>query len=337
MESLFNSKSLPDRNLALEFSRSTEAAAIASARLMGRGDKNAADEVAGNAMRYMLNTIDMDGVVVIGEGDKEKSPLLYDGDKVGCGKNVSVDIAVDAIDGTRLTALGMAGAISVVAGAPRGTMFNPKTPLYIKKIVVGPESREVIDIEAPVRENIRRVAAARRKSIGDITVVVLNRPRHDDLIEEIREAGARIKLVMEGDIAGALLTCTGERGADILMGIGTTSAAVISACAIKSMGGAIQGKLWARSYEEQQKAVEAGMDFSQILTIDDLVKSDDVCFAATGITDGDLLDGVRYDGTHVYTNSLVMRSKSGTVRYINAVHGLKKVQMIDAVNGAQNE
>lgn len=305
---------------------------MSAGRLMGRGDKNAADGAAVNAMRYMLNTVDMDGIVVIGEGEKDEAPMLFNGEHLGTGKNAAVDIAVDPIDGTRLTALGISGAISVVAGAPRGTMFNPKTVFYMNKLVVGPEAKDVIDIEAPVAENIRRVAEARKKAMGDITVVVLDRPRHEKLIAEIRAAGARIKLITDGDIAGALLTCKLERGADMLMGIGGTPEAVITACAIKAMGGNMQGKLWARNDEERQKALDAGMDFNKVLTIDDLVCSDDVFFAATGITDGDFLKGVRYEGERIYTSSLVMRAKSGTVRYIDAVHSLYKLDKIAGID-----
>ena len=332
MKSLFGDARLPDRNLALEFCRGTEAAAMSAGRLMGRGDKNAADGAAVNAMRYMLNTVDMDGIVVIGEGEKDEAPMLFNGEHLGTGKNAAVDIAVDPIDGTRLTALGISGAISVVAGAPRGPMFNPKTVFYMNKLVVGPEAKDVIDIEAPVAENIRRVAEARKKAMGDITVVVLDRPRHEKLIAEIRAAGARIKLITDGDIAGALLTCKLERGADMLMGIGGTPEAVITACAIKAMGGNMQGKLWARNDEERQKALDAGMDFNKVLTIDDLVCSDDVFFAATGITDGDFLKGVRYEGERIYTSSLVMRAKSGTVRYIDAVHSLYKLDKIAGID-----
>lgn len=332
MKSLFGNARLPDRNLALEFCRGTEAAAMSAGRLMGRGDKNAADGAAVNAMRYMLNTVDMDGIVVIGEGEKDEAPMLFNGEHLGTGKNAEVDIAVDPIDGTRLTALGISGAISVVAGAPRGTMFNPKTVFYMNKLVVGPEAKDVIDIEAPVAENIRRVAEARKKAMGDITVVVLDRPRHEKLIGEIRAAGARIKLITDGDIAGALLTCKLERGADMLMGIGGTPEAVITACAIKAMGGNMQGKLWARNDEERQKALAVGMDFDKVLTIDDLVCSDDVFFAATGVTDGDFLKGVRYEGERIYTSSLVMRAKSGTVRYIDAVHSLYKLDKIAGID-----
>ncbi len=331
MESLFNNVLLPDRNMALEFCRGTEAAAMAAGRLMGRGDKNAADGAAVNAMRYMLNTVDMDGVVVIGEGEKDEAPMLYNGEHLGTG-GVSVDIAVDPIDGTRLTAYGASGAISVVAVAPRGTMFNPKTVFYMNKLVVGPDCKGVVDINASVEENIKRVADARHKKVGDVLVVVLDRPRHEKLISEIRAAGARIKMIMDGDIAGALLTSKYERGADMLMGIGGTPEAVITACAIKSAGGDMQGKLWAKDVEQYKKGIEAGMDFDKVLTIDDLVSSDDVFFAATGVTDGDFLKGVRYEGAHIYTSSLVMRSKSGTVRYIDAVHSLHKLDQISGIH-----
>jgi fructose-1,6-bisphosphatase II len=299
---------------------------------MGRGDKNAADGAAVNAMRYMLNTVDMDGVVVIGEGEKDEAPMLFNGEHLGTGGHMAVDIAVDPIDGTRLTAYGASGAISVVAVAPRGAMFNPKTVFYMNKLVVGPDCKGVIDINAPVAENIKRVAQTRHKPVGDVTVVVLDRPRHEKLISEIREAGARIKMIMDGDIAGALLTCKLERGADMLMGIGGTPEAVITACAIKAMGGDMQGKLWAKDDEQLKKGIEAGMDFEKVLTINDLVASDDVFFAATGITDGDFLKGVRYEGARIYTSSMVMRSKSGTVRYIDAVHSLHKLDTISGID-----
>lgn len=332
MQSIFGENRLPDRNLALEFCRGTEAAAMAAGRMMGRGDKNAADGAAVNAMRYMLNTVDMDGCVVIGEGEKDEAPMLFNGEHLGTKNGAEVDIAVDPIDGTTLTAKGLSGAISVVAGAPKGTMFNPKTVFYMNKIAVGPEAKDVINIEDSVAENIRRIAEAKHKSIGDVTVVVLDRPRHDNLIREIREAGARIKMISDGDIAGALLTCKAERGADVLMGIGGTPEAVITACAIKAMGGNMQGKLWARDDAERQKGIDAGMDFDKVLSINDLVSSDDVFFAATGITDGDFLKGVRYDGSRIHTSSLVMRSKSGTVRYIDAVHSLEKLNRVSGID-----
>lgn len=322
----------PDRNMALEFCRGTEAAAMASGRWMGRGDKNAADGAAVNAMRYMLNTIHMDGVVVIGEGEKDEAPMLFNGEKLGRGVEPEVDIAVDPIDGTTLTALGLSGAISVVAIAPRGTMFDPKSVFYMNKLIVGPESKDVVDIEAPVGENIRRVAEAKNKDVCDITVVVLDRPRHNDLIAQVREAGARIKLIPDGDVGGALLTCKQDRGADILMGIGGTPEAVITACAIKALGGGMQGKLWARNEDEKRASIEEGMDFDKVLTLDDLVSSDDVFFSATGITDGDFLKGVRYESDRIITSSLVMRSKSGTVRYVEGIHRPKKLDVISGID-----
>ncbi len=332
MESLSNGDRMPDRNLALEFCRGTEAAAMAAGRFMGRGDKNAVDAAAVNAMRFMLNTVEMDGVVVIGEGEKDEAPMLYNGEHLGTKHNYKVDIAVDPVDGTGLTSLGISGAISVVAVAPRGSMYEPKHVFYMRKLVVGPEARDVIDIEAPVAENIRRVAAARKKRMGDVTVVVQNRPRHDDLIAQIREAGARIKLIQDGDVAGALLTCIHERGADMLMGIGGSPEAVITACAIKAMGGGMQAKPWARTDNERQVAIDAGMDFNKVLMLDDLVKSNNVFFAATGVTDGDFLKGVRYEGARIHTYSMVMRSKSGTVRYIEAVHSLSKLGEISGIH-----
>lgn len=320
----------PDRNMALEFCRGTEAAAMAAGRWMGRGDKNSADGAAVNAMRYMLNTIHMDGVVVIGEGEKDEAPMLFNGERLGTGKGPKVDIAVDPIDGTRLTALGLSGAISVVAMAPKGTMFDPKCVFYMDKLVVGPEAKDVVDIEAPVEDNIANVAKAKNKDIGDVTVVVLDRPRHSDLIARIRAAGARIKLIPDGDIGGALLTCKTDRGADILMGIGGTPEAVITACAVKALGGNMQGKLWVKNDGEKMCAESQGLDLDKVLFLDDLVSSDDVFFSATGITDGDFLSGVRYESDRILTSSLVMRSKSGTVRYVEAIHRPKK---LDAISG----
>ncbi|PIE54148.1 MAG: fructose-bisphosphatase class II [Dethiosulfovibrio peptidovorans] len=320
----------PDRNMALEFCRGTEAAAMAAGRWMGRGNKNAADGAAVNAMRYMLNTIHMDGVVVIGEGEKDEAPMLFNGEALGTGDGPQVDIAVDPIDGTRLTALGLSGAISVVAVAPRGTLFDPKCVFYMNKLVVGPEAKDVVNIEASVAENIQNVAKAKKKDVCDVTVVVLDRPRHADLIADIRSAGARIKLIPDGDIAGALLTCKTDRGADMLMGIGGTPEAVITACAVKALGGSMQGKLWTRDDHDRSCAQAQGLNLEQVLTLNDLVSSDDVFFSATGVTDGDFLSGVRYESERIVTNSLVMRSKSGTVRYVEAIHRPKK---LDAISG----
>jgi len=321
----------PERNMALELVRATEAAAMAAGRWMGRGDKNASDNAAVNAMRYMLNTISMNGVVVVGEGEKDEAPMLYSGEVLGTGDEPPVDIAVDPIDGTRLLALGRPNAISVVALSERGTMYDPKHIFYMNKIAAGPEAAEVIDIEAPIAENLKGVAKALHKSVEDVTVVVLDRPRHEQIISEIRSAGARIRLIPDGDIAGALMTCREESGIDLLVGIGGSPEAVVSACALKCVGGNMQCKLWPRNSEEAAKCRELGMDLRQVLSINDLVSSDNVFFAATGVTDGELLKGVRYEGSRIRTASLVMRSKSGTIRYVDAIHSLRKLEMFSDI------
>ena len=321
----------PDRNLALELVRVTEAAAMAAARKMGRGDKIAADQAAVNAMRYMFNTVDMNGVVVIGEGEKDEAPMLYNGEVLGTGVPPQVDIAVDPIDGTRLTSLGLPGAVAVVALAERGTMFNPGHLVYANKIAVGPRARGVIDINAPVKDNLGNVAKALGKEVHDLTVVILDRDRHKELIREVRHCGARIKLISDGDVAGALATAIENSGEDMLMGIGGSPEAVITAAALKCMGGEIQGKLVARNDAEAQKARDLGYDLDQVLTTEDLVQSDNVFFAATGITDGELLDGVKYYADGARTHSLVMRSKSGTVREIVARHRWDKLMQISEV------
>jgi len=321
----------PERNMALELVRATEAAAMAAGRWMGRGDKNASDNAAVNAMRYMLNTISMNGVVVVGEGEKDEAPMLYSGEVLGTGDEPPVDIAVDPIDGTRLLALGRPNAISVVALSERGTMYDPKHIFYMNKIAAGPEAAEVIDIEAPIAENLKGVAKALHKSVEDVTVVVLDRPRHEQIISEIRSAGARIRLIPDGDIAGALMTCKEESGIDLLVGIGGSPEAVVSACALKCVGGNMQCKLWPRNSEEAAKCRELGMDLRQVLSINDLVSSDNVFFAATGVTDGELLKGVRYEGSRIRTASLVMRSKSGTIRYVDAIHSLRKLEMFSDI------
>jgi fructose-1,6-bisphosphatase II len=317
--------------MALELVRATEAAAMAAGRWMGRGDKNASDNAAVNAMRYMLNTISMNGVVVVGEGEKDEAPMLYSGEVLGTGDEPPVDIAVDPIDGTRLLALGRPNAISVVALSERGTMYDPKHIFYMNKIAAGPEAAEVIDIEAPIAENLKAVAKALHKSVEDVTVVVLDRPRHEQIISEIRSAGARIRLIPDGDIAGALMTCKEESGIDLLVGIGGSPEAVVSACALKCVGGNMQCKLWPRNSEEAAKCRELGMDLRQVLSIKDLVSSDNVFFAATGVTDGELLKGVRYEGSRIRTASLVMRSKSGTIRYVDAIHSLRKLEMFSDI------
>jgi fructose-1,6-bisphosphatase II len=322
---------VPDRNMALELVRATEAAAMAAGRWMGRGDKNAVDNAAVNAMRYMLNTVSMDGVVVIGEGEKDQAPMLFNGEKLGLGCEPEVDIAVDPVDGTTLTALGRPNAVSVVAVAESGSLYSPKHIFYMNKIATGPEAAEVIDIELSPSENIRRVAKAKHKAVEDVTVVVLDRPRHESLIQEIRSLGARIKLIPDGDVAGALMTCKEDSGIDLLLGVGGSPEAVISACAIKCIGGNFQCKLWPRNREERERCLEMGMDIDRVLNIDDLVKSDNVFFAATGVTDGELLKGVRYRGATITTHSLVMRSKSGTVRYVEAIHRSKKLYEISDI------
>ncbi len=324
--------SSPDRNMALEMVRATEAAAMAASRWMGRGDKNSADGAAVNAMRFMLNTVYMDGKVVIGEGEKDDAPMLFNGEKLGRGCEPSVDIAVDPIDGTRLTSLGLPNAVSVVAFADRGSMYDPKHIFYMDKIATGPESAGAIDLDAPISENIKAVAKARGKRVEDVTVVVLDRPRHENILKEIRAMRARIKLIMDGDVAGAISTCKQDSGIDLMLGIGGSPEAVITACAIKCVGGNMQCKLWPRNDEEANKCRELGMDLKQVLTIDDLVASDNVYFAATGITDGDLLSGVKYVGDKIKTSSMVMRSKSGTIRYIDATHKQKKLESFGSIN-----
>ena len=322
----------PERNMALELVRATEAAAMSAGRWMGRGNKNASDNAAVNGMRFMLNTIEMDGIIVIGEGEKDEAPMLFNGEKLGTGNPPEVDIAVDPIDGTRLLSLGRPNAISVVALSERDTMFNPEHIFYMNKIAVGPEAAGAIDIEAPVSNNLFRVAKALDKSVEDVTVIVLDRPRHEQLITEIRETGARIRLISDGDIAGALMTCKPGIGIDMLIGIGGSPEAVVSACALKCVGGFMQCKLWPRNSEEAARCRELGMDLNAVLELDDLVSSDNVFFAATGVTDGELLSGVRYEGTKIRTNSIVMRSKSGTIRYIEAIHSLEKLDVISNID-----
>ncbi len=318
----------PDRNLALELVRVTESAAMAAARKMGRGDKNAADQAAVNAMRYMFNTVDMDGVVVIGEGEKDEAPMLYNGEALGTGVPPKVDIAVDPIDGTRLTSLGLPGAVAVVALAERGTMFNPGHIVYANKIAVGPRAKGVIDINMPVKDNLANVAKALGKDIHDLTVVILDRDRHKDLIRDVRQCGARIKLISDGDVAGALATAIENSGEDILMGIGGSPEAVITAAALKCMGGELQVKLWARDEKERMMAVDHGIDLDRVLGISDLVSGENVFFAVTGITGGQLVDGVRYEGNRVYTSSIVMRSLTATVRRIESEHHLDRLNLL---------
>ncbi len=321
----------PDRNLAMELVRVTEAAALAAGRWMGRGDKIAADGAAVDAMRLVLNGVSMDGIVVIGEGEKDEAPMLYNGEEIGDGTPPQVDIAVDPIDGTTLTSLGRPNAIAVIAVAERGTMFDPGPCVYMEKIAVGAEAADAIDLEASVTDNLRSVAKALGEDVDDITAVILDRPRHKDIIKECREAGARIRLIPDGDVAGAISTAWSESGANILFGIGGTPEGVIAACALKAIGGAMQGRLWPRDEAERKAALAAGYDLDRVLHIDDLVSGDDVFFAATGITDGELLQGVRYWGDGASTQSLVMRSKSGTIRTIDATHRWQKLMRYSSV------
>ncbi len=321
----------PDRNLALELVRVTEAAALAAARWVGRGDKNAADQAAVDAMRLMLSTVEMDGIVVIGEGEKDEAPMLYNGERLGTGHPPQVDIAVDPIDGTRLTAQGRPGALSVVAVSERGTMFDPKHLVYMRKIAVGPEARDVIDITDTVENNLKRIAKALGKDVSEVTVMVLDRPRHQDLIEDIRRAGTRIRLIMDGDVAGAITAAMPDTGIDVLMGIGGSPEAVVAAAALKCLDGGLQCMLWPRNEEEKRLAQERGLDLNQVLTIEDLIRSDNVFFALTGITTGELVDGVKYVGRGAITESLVMRSLSGTIRRIRALHRWDKLMRISQV------
>ncbi len=318
----------PDRNLALELVRVTESAATFASRWIGRGDKIAADQASVDAMRLMLDTVSMRGVVVIGEGEKDEAPMLFNGEAVGDGDGPEVDVAVDPLEGTRLTALGMPNAISVIAVAERGTMFFPGAAMYMDKIAVGPEAADAIDINASPGENLARVAEAKEVGINDLTVVVLERDRHDDLIEEIREAGARVNLIRDGDVAPAIAAAQLGTGVDLLMGIGGTPEGVISAAAIKCLGGAMQGKLWPRNDDERQRLLDAGYDIGRVLTADDLVSGENVFVAATGVTNGALLRGVRVIGDRVETDSIVMRSRSGTFRRITASHPLAKIQSL---------
>jgi fructose-1,6-bisphosphatase II len=310
----------------MDLVRVTEAAALAAARWMGRGDKEAADGAAVDAMRLMLGTVTMDGIVVIGEGEKDNAPMLFNGERIGNGQPPEMDIAVDPIDGTTLTSKGMGGALAVVAASERGTMFDPGPCVYMEKIAVGEEVADVVDIEAPIAENLARLAKARKTNVANITVTILDRPRHDQIVKEVREAGARISFIQDGDVAGAISAARGGTGVDMLLGVGGTPEGVIAACAIKCLGGAIQGRLWPRNEQERDEAIQAGYDLDKVLTTDDLVAGDDVFFAATGVTDGDLLNGVRYRGDNAITQSIVMRSRSGTVRQVDALHRTEKLK-----------
>jgi fructose-1,6-bisphosphatase II len=318
----------PDRNLALELVRVTEAAAMGAARWIGRGDKESADQAAVDAMRLMLDTVSMDGVVVIGEGEKDEAPMLFNGEEVGSGDGPQVDVAVDPLEGTRLTALGQPNAIAVIALAERGTMFFPGAAVYMDKIACGPEAVEAIDINASPTDNVEAVAEAKSKEPSDVSVVVLERDRHNDLIRELREAGAKVNLIRDGDVAPAIAAARSGTGVDLLMGVGGTPEGVISAAAIKCLGGSLQGRLWPRNDDERRELEHAGYDVDRVLTTDDLVAGEDVFVAATGVTSGALLRGVRYTSDGAITDSIVMRSRSGTVRRIEAEHAFAKLERL---------
>ena len=319
----------PDRNLALELVRATEAAAMAAARHLGYGDKEAVDQAAVDAMRPVLGTIAMDGTVVIGEGEKDNAPMLYNGERVCNGTPPEVDIAVDPVDGTTLTAKSLPNAIAVVALAERGTMFDPGPCVYMEKLVVGRDAADAVDFEAPVEDNLRRVAAAKGMEVTELTVCILDRPRHEEsLVGRVRQAGARIKFLLDGDVAGAIMTAREGTGVDVLVGIGGTPEGVIAASALKCLDGVLLGRLWPRDDDERRRALDAGYDLDKILTVDDLVAGDNVFFAATGVTDGELLRGVRFEHHEVLTQSLSMRSRSGAVRLIDTRHQLGRSNLI---------
>ncbi|MCJ0894080.1 class II fructose-bisphosphatase [Rhodococcus sp. ARC_M12] len=322
----------PDRNLALELVRVTEAGALASGRWVGRGDKEGGDGAAVDAMRQLVSSVSMRGVVVIGEGEKDEAPMLYNGEQVGNGNGPEVDFAVDPVDGTTLMAKGMPNAISVLAVAERGAMFDPSAVFYMRKIAVGPDFADVIDITAPVAENIARVAKIKKGSTSDVTVCILDRPRHAELIQQVRDTGARIRLISDGDVAGAIAAARPTSPIDILMGTGGTPEGIIAAAAMRCMGGAHQGMLAPTDDDERQKAIDAGHDLDRVLSTEDLVSGENVFFTATGVTDGDLLQGVRYSGGGAHTQSIVMRSKSGTVRMIDAYHQLNKLKEYSTID-----
>ncbi|WP_072688065.1 class II fructose-bisphosphatase [Rhodococcus marinonascens] len=322
----------PDRNLALELVRVTEAGAMAAGRWVGRGDKEGGDGAAVDAMRQLVSSVSMRGVVVIGEGEKDEAPMLFNGEEVGNGDGPACDVAVDPVDGTTLMSKGMPNAIAVLAVSERGAMFDPSAVFYMEKIAVGPDAADVIDITAPIAENIKRVAKVRKASSSDVTVCILDRPRHTRLIQEVRDTGARIRLISDGDVAGAIAAARPESGTDMLLGTGGTPEGIIAAAAMRCMGGALQGRLAPTDDDERQKAIDAGHDLDRVLTTEDLVSGENVFFCATGVTDGDLLRGVRYYGGGASTQSIVMRSKSGTVRMIDAYHRLEKLREYSSVD-----
>ncbi len=331
-QALSVSREAPDRNISLELVRVTEAAAMAAGRWVGRGDKNGGDGAAVDAMRQLIGTVSMKGVVVIGEGEKDDAPMLYNGEEVGSGEGPDCDVAVDPIDGTTLMAKGMPNAIAVMAVAERGTMYDPSAVFYMEKLVTGADAAEVVDISAPVAYNIQAVAKAKGAAVEDVTVCILDRPRHEDLVRAVRDAGARITFISDGDVAGAVMACTEGTGIDLLLGIGGTPEGIITACAVKCLGGVIQAKLWPQKKSEFVNAAAAGLDLDQVLSTNDLVRSDNVFFVATGITDGELVRGVRYRGGGASTESLVMRSKSGTIRRVISEHRLSKLSAYSSID-----
>jgi fructose-1,6-bisphosphatase II len=322
----------PDRNLALELVRATEAAAMAAGRWMGRAQKESGDQAAVDAMRLMLSSVQMDGVVVIGEGEKDEAPMLYNGEHVGTGEQPEMDIAVDPIDGTRLLAEGRPGSLSVIAAAPRGTMFDPGPMVYMMKWIVGEDGAGVIDIDAPITDNLRKIAKAKGKDVNDLDVIMLDRPRHEEMMREVRECGARLRLIMDGDVAAGLLAMLPEKPVDVLIGVGGTPEGVTTACAAQALGGEQLGRLWARNDDEVVAAREQGFDLDEVLTTDRLVSSANTFFVCTGITPGDLVEGVRYHRSGATTESLVMRGKSGTLRYVKARHTFDKLMEYSAVD-----
>ncbi len=322
---------IPDRNLGLDLARVTETAAMAAARWQGRGDKEAADQAAVDGMRAHLGTLDLDGVVIIGEGEKDEAPMLHNGERVGTGRGNPVDVAVDPVDGTTLTAYGMPGALSVIAVSERGTMFSPGSMVYMDKLAVGPEARGMVDLDAPVERNLSQIAKAKGDDVNDLTVIILDRPRNEHYITAVRKAGARIRLIRDGDVQAAIAASASASGIDLLLGIGGSPEGVLAAAALRCMGGEIQGRLWARDEGDRRYAAEHGYDLDRIMGINDLVGGANVSFAATGVTGGEFLRGVEFHGDGASTHSVMMRSKTGSVRYMTANHNLAKLRKISSV------
>jgi len=323
---------IPERNLGLDLARVTETAAMAAARWQGRGDKEAADQAAVDGMRAHLGTLDIDGVVVIGEGEKDEAPMLHNGEHVGNGQGKKVDVAVDPIDGTTLTSHGMPGALSVIAVSDRGTMFAPGSMVYMDKIAVGPIGAGQVELDAPVEHNLKRLARAKSEDVNDLTVIILDRPRNQPYIDAVRAAGARIRLIRDGDVSAAIATARRNSGIDMLLGIGGSPEGVLAAAALRCMGGEMQARLWARNDADREYASESGYDLERVMSITDLVGGENVNFAATGITDGELLNGVDFHGNGAVTHSVMMRSKTGSIRYMDAYHNLKKLREFSSVD-----